>query len=197
MVKQMVAPLLPADSRALHDPPQVASTAADPAAHSILYWEAAGNKLRLIARQATAPPCGIDLGLYTPAARTQLQRYLWTRCQSKPATAAGKPMPWHYRVGCYAFRPLLDPGGVLCFLQADGWINLVAEVWPGHETCGYPLGRFSVWEVLHWLGSPPVPPERRRERGCAAQPVGTRDRCRSDLVDRPGPTRYGRNSESA
>ncbi len=58
MVQQMVAPLplIPTDSRALHDPPQVASTAADPAAHSILYWEAAGNKLRLIARQANAPP---------------------------------------------------------------------------------------------------------------------------------------------
>jgi hypothetical protein len=43
-------------------------------------------------------------------------------------------------------------------LQADGWVHLIAEDWPGRGAAGQPLGRYPVWAVIQWLGSPPAPP---------------------------------------
>jgi hypothetical protein len=60
-------------------------------------------------------------------------------------------------------RPQPGQAGVWCFVQADGWVSLIAETSPERATSGHPLGRYPLWEVLHWLGTPPVPPPADEE----------------------------------
>lgn len=157
VTRPILPPPIPAASRELQDPPRFAFPATDPATGTTLHWEAAGGNMRLIAHHAATPPCGTDLGIYPPAARAHLHALLRARCQEGSRPAAGGRRPWIYHAGGAMLRP---PGqaGVWCFVQADGWVSLIAETWPGQTTNGHPLGRYPLWEVLHWLGTPPVPP---------------------------------------
>lgn len=158
MVKRVLPPLVPAASRMLGDPPWCNYPAPDAANATTLHWETAGHQARLVATLAGPANPVVDLGCYSTRVRAQVRGILHSRCRAGLRAAAGTLRPWTYHGGGVPLRPLSAQPGLLCFLQADGWVSLIAESWPGREAPGPALGRYSVWEVIHWLSSPPAPP---------------------------------------
>ncbi len=157
MVKRVFPPIIPAASRVLHYPPRFDDPAPDQTNALTLTWEAAGAHLRLLARVAAPLDRVIDLGIYATTIRSRTAGMLRSCCREGRRPPYDWIRPWTYLARVIPLRPHLHSPGVLCFLQPDGWVNLLAERWPGRETTGQALGRYPLWEVLHWLNSPPVP----------------------------------------
>src|SRR5690349_13674731 len=107
----------------LYHPSWFDQRASEPVSDITLHWETTGQHARMIATRAAPASQSVDLGCYPERVRAQGRAILRSRCQPPPRASSEGGHPWVYRAGGVTLRPKGNPAGLLCFLQADGWVH--------------------------------------------------------------------------